>query len=629
MRFLFSKNRIESNQADNQQSLSISRDATLVDVKNLRIERADGAVIVDDVSFSIKAGEIVGLVGESGSGKTTIATSLLGYVRKGAAIIDGEIIVSGMNIRKISAGGLKKIRGIFAGYVAQDPAMALNPLLRIRVLLSEMLETHLPDLSVRERAQRICEVVQEVGLPEEDSFLDRFPHQLSGGQQQRVLLALAFITRPNLIILDEPTTALDVTTQSHVLETIKKLCSRHHVAALYVSHDLAVVRDLVDRLIVLYAGRIVEMASGASFFDNPRHPYSHGLLAAIPDISHRKMLIPIPGHAPAPGQRVQGCGFANRCARQREICVSQVPALITDKESVAACFYPIDTKTPQSIRASIEKKTVHTLHPYRRQSLLEIRSFTAAYGARPVLFNVDMDLFKGSCTALVGESGSGKTTFARALVGLGADVGGRLVFDGSSLPIVAEDRSQDQRRRIQYVFQNPYRSLNPRRTVGKTLLDAIYHFHDITPAIARVRMLTTLEQVSLPPTIIGRYPRELSGGERQRIAIARALLSEPDVLICDEITSALDVSVQASILQLLQTLQSKGLTILFVTHDMAVVRAIADNVVVLKHGNVVESGPLKAVFDNPQSDYARELINQSPSLSKPNNSNRFVQGERI
>ncbi|MDF0732696.1 ABC transporter ATP-binding protein [Pseudomonas entomophila] len=585
--------------------------ASVLRVDALRVELAGQVDVLSGVSFSVAAGEIVGLVGESGSGKTTLATALLRHARQGARIASGRIEVAGQAVLDLQGEALRLARGGLVGYVAQDPATALNPALRLGTLLRETLLAHQPGLSREGQRRRIAETLVDVGLPDDEAFLRRFPHQLSGGQQQRVMLALAFVLRPRLIVLDEPTTALDVTTQAHVLETLKTLCRHHGVAALYVTHDLAVVRDLVDRVMVMYAGRLVEVAGRERLFCAPAHPYTRALLAAIPDVARRQPLQAIAGHAPAPGQRPSGCAFAPRCPRRRAECAMIEPGLLAvDGEQQVACLAP--HREPLALGEAAQATLAAVLDA---PALLAVDGLDVAYD-RQVLFGVSLQVAAGECLALVGESGSGKTSLARAIAGLGENVGGRLRYAGRPLPFAARQRSAGVRHQIQYIFQNPYRALNPRQTVLQALSAPLAHFFGIRGAEARRRVEAVLERVSLPARVADLYPHSLSGGERQRVAIARALVCEPKVLVCDEITSALDVSVQASILALLRGLQAQGVTLLFVTHDLGVVRAIADRVLVLRQGRVVEQGPVAEVLDRPREGYTRTLLAHSPSLAR-------------
>ncbi|MBA1201029.1 ABC transporter ATP-binding protein [Pseudomonas capeferrum] len=585
-------------------------DTEVLRVSDLRVELAGQVEVLAEVSFGLTAGEIVGLVGESGSGKTTLATALLRHARQGARIVGGRIEVAGQAVLELEGEALRLARGGLVGYVAQDPATALNPALRVGALLHETLLAHQPGATRDELRQRIVETLLDVGLPDDKAFLRRFPHQLSGGQQQRVMLALAFVLRPRLIVLDEPTTALDVTTQAHVLETLKRLCRGHGVAALYVTHDLAVVRDLVDRVLVMYAGRLVEMAGREALFVRPAHPYTRALLAAIPDIARRQPLQAIAGHAPAPGQRPVGCAFAPRCPRRRSECLVVEPALLAhDGIHQVACLVP--HQEPVTLTDTVSEAAAPV--PEGEAVLLEVRDLDVAYD-RQVLFDVSLQVGQGECLALVGESGSGKTSLARAIAGLGENVQGHLRYAGEPLAFSARRRDARLRHQIQYVFQNPYRALNPRQTVLQTLSAPLAHFFGVRGNEARRRVEAVLERVSLSTRVAHLYPHSLSGGERQRVAIARALICEPRLLVCDEITSALDVSVQASILALLRRLQGQGLTLLFVTHDLGVVRAIADRVLVLRQGRVVEQGTTEQVLGQPADPYTRTLVAHSPSL---------------
>jgi peptide/nickel transport system ATP-binding protein len=582
----------------------------VLQVQDLRVELAGQVDVLSGVTFSLERGEILGLVGESGSGKTTLATALLAHARRGARIVGGVVEVSGQSLLTLTGEELRRARGSLIGYVAQDPATALNPALRIGSLLRETLGAHQVELDSAAQQQRIAETLRDVGLPDDAAFLRRFPHQLSGGQQQRVMLALAFVLRPALIVLDEPTTALDVTTQAHILATLRRLCKSLGVAAVYVSHDLAVIKDLVDRVMVMYAGRIVEVAQREVLFQQPAHPYTRGLLAAIPDVAIRRELLAIAGHAPAPGQRAQGCAFAPRCARRIAACSVLEPQL-QDLSSLqrVACLVP----HLQALQQVAQAPVLPVIEALERAPLLEIKALNVAYD-RQVLFDVSLRVAAGECLALVGESGSGKTSLARAVAGLGENAEGELHYAGESLSLSARQRDGAQRHQIQYIFQNPYRALNPRQTVYQTLSAPLEHFFGIKGAAARRKVEAVLKRVSLPASVADQYPHSLSGGERQRVAIARALVCEPKLLICDEITSALDVSVQASILALLRQLQGEGLTLLFVTHDLGVVRAIADRVLVLKLGRVVERGRVDQVLDQPQAAYTRTLLENSPTL---------------
>jgi len=586
-------------------STPVQAGTAALQVERLRVELDSGADVVEHIDFSLAPGEILGLVGESGSGKTTLATALLAHARRGARISGGRVRVAGTDLLTLDGEALRRARGGLIGYVAQDPALALNPAIRIGKLLLETLQAHEPGLGPGEREARLQQTLAAVGLPGGREFLRRFAHQLSGGQQQRVMLALAFVLRPKLIVLDEPTTALDVGTRAHILQTVRRLCKEQGVAAVYVSHDLGVIKDLVDRVMVMYAGRIVEVASRERLFERPGHPYTLGLLAAIPEVTRQRVLRAIPGHAPAPGQRPLGCAFAPRCPRRSAACTAGEPPLQgLDGTQQVACLHPQRTPLP------VEQAVPLRAPAAARDPLLELRELNLSYD-RQVLFDLGLEVYRGECLAVVGESGSGKTSLARTLAGLGDGASGELRFAGQPLSLLARKRDAATRHRIQYIFQNPYRALNPRQSVAQCLQAPLEHFFGLKGAACRERIAAALTRVALPLETAGKYPHQLSGGERQRVAIARALVCEPQVLICDEVTSALDVSVQAAILALLRTLQEEGMTLVFVTHDLGVVRAIADRIVVVKDGRIIEQGDSEEVLDRPRTDYVQGLVAQA------------------
>ena len=588
---------------------------SLVEVRDLRVELAGtGLDIVDEVTFSIEQGELVGLVGESGSGKTTIGMALLGHVRRGARITGGSVVIDGVKILDLAPRQLISVRGRIAAYIPQDPSAALNPAIRIRKQLTEMLEFHEPDLSAEELRERVRGALSEVNLPHDDEFLNRYIHQLSGGQQQRVGIAMAFILRPRLIVLDEPTTGLDVTTQAQVLATVGELCSRHQVAALYISHDLAVIASIAARVIVAYAGRAVEVADRKNLFDQPLHPYTRQLLASIPAVSERRKLDPIPGQAPSPDARPPNCTFAPRCPHALAACSEQPTPVVEIGDHSVRCLRTRELAASQMTYRLLDACP----DPRDREPILEIADLDAFYDETQVLSGVDLSLYQGECLALVGESGSGKTTLARSIVGLLQNWNGTITYKGEQLSRVSRLRPTTVRRELQYIFQSPYSSLNPRRSIGESVAVGLENFTDHGGSEIRHRVAEALEAVSLPARYASRYPEQLSGGERQRVAIARALICDPDVLICDEITSALDVSVQASIVRLLDNLQKeRELTLLFVTHNLALVRAIANRVVVLNQGHIVETGLTAQVLDLPEDDYTRTLLGDTPEIIVP------------
>ena len=590
----------------------MSAPAPALVVSGLRVSlRGTDTDIVDDVSFSIQPGEVLGLVGESGSGKTTAGLAILGHTRRGAEISAGSVTVGDRDVLQLGPAERRRLRGSVVSYVPQDPAASLNPALRIGTQLMEVLETHSFGAGQSERRDRVAEMMREVALPDAPAYLRRYPHELSGGQQQRIGLAMAFACRPRVIVLDEPTTGLDVTTQAHVLGTVRELAALHGAAALYVSHDLAVVGTLAVQVAVMYAGRIVEMGSAEELFHTAAHPYTRRLVAAIPHLSGRRALIGIPGRAPAPGHRPPGCFFAPRCTFVQPACEETMPDLrmVGDKHSVR-CLRAEEVRAQAGLVASAADELAA---PEKGEAVLALREVCAAYGDLQVVHDVNLEVSPRECLALVGESGSGKTTLARSIAGLHQQRTGEILLRGTPLATSSRGRPREARRDIQYVFQNPYGSLNPRRTVGQIVRQPLDLFGGVENADRQVDQM--LERVALSASYADRYPDQLSGGERQRVAIARALVSGPSVLICDEVTSALDVSVQAAIVELLAELQRDlGLAMLFVTHNLPLVRSIAGRVAVMSTGRIVELGPVEQVIHAPTDEYTRRLLADTPSL---------------
>jgi len=585
-----------------------------VAVQDLRIAtESTGTPVISEVSFEIARGEIFGVVGESGSGKTTVGLALLGHARRGLRIAGGTVQLGDRDILTLDEDQLRRLRGSLVSYVPQDPASSLNPALRIGTQLREVIEAHgnQPDSGV---AERVAEMMREVALPDDRAFLKRYPHELSGGQQQRVGLAMAFANRPRLIVLDEPTTGLDVTTQAHVLSTVRELATLHDVAALYVSHDLAVVATLAERVAVMYAGRVVEIGGAEELFTSAGHPYTRRLVGAIPRLTGGRSLVGIPGHAVSPGRRPPGCSFAPRCTLRIDQCETAMPPLLPvgPGHAVRCIRAEIVLSEAQSrVGDPIDMPAADAAE----RLPLRLTDVVASYGQNEILHSVSLSLAAHECLALVGESGSGKTTIARAIAGLHRNWTGTIALDGTELPRAARQRSSETRRQIQYIFQNPYGSLNPRQTIGQIVGQPLRVFGTAKGREADRRIADMLERVSLTAAYARRYPDQLSGGERQRVAIARALVCDPTVLICDEVTSALDVSVQAAIVELLGSLQRDlGLSMLFITHNLPLVRSIAQRVAVLSQGNVVELGDTAQVLTDPQQPYTRQLLADTPSL---------------
>jgi peptide/nickel transport system ATP-binding protein len=587
---------------------------SLVQVRDLRVTVPGSHTIVDGVDFELDPGEVLGLVGESGSGKTTVALSLLGYARKGMEL-HGSAVVDGTNVIAASEGVRKDIRGRVVSYVPQDPSASLNPALRIGSQLVERLRAH--DRAGLDPEKRIADVLEQMHLPTTKEFLRRYPHQLSGGQVQRVCIALAVLCRPKVLVLDEPTTGLDVMTQARVLELVTGLIAADGTAAVYVTHDLAVVAGLADRIAVMYSGLFMEEGAAETLLRDPVHPYTRRLVQSTPSLHTRTALVGIGGSPLNPKDRTDACPFAPRCDYAADACIERLPRL-----DVLASGHRVRCARAGEIVEAVAATgagpgngawTAHTAHD--DSALVDVRTLCAFYGDNEVLHGVELSISEGECLALVGESGSGKTTLGRCISGLHAGgASGEIRFAGSAIPLQPAQRTEDVRRAIQYVFQSPYASLNPRHRIGRSIAMPLEVF-GLEGSKPRERVRELLARVNLDPAYEARYPSQLSGGERQRVAIARALAAEPRVLVCDEVTSALDVSTQASILELLRELRHEmNLTILFITHHLPLVRAVADRVVIMRDGAIVEQGSAQSLLDNPQDVYTRELISSTPVL---------------
>jgi peptide/nickel transport system ATP-binding protein len=589
-------------------------------VEDLTVVLTGSAVpVVESTSFHIRPGEVLGVVGESGSGKTTLALAAIGHVRRGLRIAWGSVRLDGTELLALSPGQLRPLRGAAMAYVPQDPGSALNPAIRVGTQLREILAAHRWGSGHRAAVdRRVNEVLEEVGLEASAKLLAAFPHQLSGGQRQRITLAMAFACRPGLIVLDEPTTGLDVTTQRRVLDTVRELCRSYGVAALYVSHDVPVVAEVSQRVAVVYAGRIVETGPTAVVLGSAVHPYTQSLLRAVPSLGQRQELATIAGVAPRPGEWPKGCAFAPRCPVSLAVCATEPPPMVDVNRSPphrVRCVLAVSSvETRPALVAGPRAPAAPCGARASGPSVLDVNGLSASYGAHRVLHAVRLVIPERQCVALVGESGSGKTTLARCISGLHRRWVGEIGYRGEPLPPGVRDRSRSRLRSIQYVFQNPYLSLNPRRTVGGTVKLSLDHFAPDLPQGERERrVVEAVRSVALDPAVISCYPDQLSGGERQRVAIARALVVQPELLICDEVTSSLDASVAASIVELLRRLrEERGLSMLFITHNLALVWNVARHVVVMQQGRVVEHGLVEEVVARPKAEYTARLLRDAP-----------------
>jgi peptide/nickel transport system ATP-binding protein len=601
----------------------------LLVVRNLAVEyrTSRGEVpAIADLSLEIRPGESFGLVGESGCGKSTFAMAIMGYLGRNGAITRGQILFEGSDLVRASEAELQHIRGTRIATVYQEPGSALNPTMTIGRQLAEVPMTHHGASEAEARALAI-RVLTDVHMPDPEIALRRYPHQLSGGQKQRVVIAMALLARPALLLLDEPTTGLDVTVEAAVLDLIRELRAKYGTTQIYISHNLGVIASVCERIGVMYAGELVETATTRELFANPRHPYTRGLLACAPRLGGDKRttaLVPIPGQVSPVPRRRERCVFAPRCADFRTgVCDRPVdlqeiaPGHLVRCErwsalgvmaSPAAMSVAATERTTEPILEVVHLTKVHELGA---------SSFSLARSRRRLVANEDLSFSaeRGGILAIVGESGSGKSTFARILAGLQSATSGTALVGGAELAKVpVERRTAEQVANIQMVFQNPESTLNPSHSVGWPIARALRRF-----GITRGRLDTEervkqlLAMVRLPPGIRFRKPRQLSGGQKQRIAIARAFAGNPALVIADEPVSALDVSVQAAIVNLLMRIQAEhGTTLLFISHDLALVRHLSDHVLVMYLGKIMEMGPVEAIFAPPYHPYTEALLSAIP-----------------
>ena len=575
-------------------------------VSDLRVLTNAGDEILHGVDFALSRGEILGLVGESGSGKTTAGLACMGHFREGLKFGSGSVSIwprgdaTHLEVGELDELALRDLRGSRIAYIPQDPALSLNPAMRVGEQIREVLDIHDFGASDRERADRVAEVLVDVGLPGDRAYQRRWPHQLSGGQQQRIGIAMAFAMYPDVLILDEPTTGLDVSTQSVVLDTIRQMTVANNVAGLYITHDLAVIKDISDRVAVMLRGDLVEEGPVSAVLERPQHEYTKMLMAAVPDLAGRKTI----GDGAAEAKAVV------EADEKTHILVSAGEKSGGPGDAVVSGS---DGDAPDGAAASAGERDGGAASA--NAPLLEVKDVALAYGKAQILDGINMVLEPGECTMLLGESGSGKTTLSQCVAGLNDDYQGSVKLRGTELARSTRKRTNEQRVGIQYVFQSPFSSLNPRRSIGQSLTVPLEMSGQGTAASRKAAVEEALDSVRLGRSFYHRRPGDLSGGERQRAAIARALVNAPSVMVCDEITSALDVSVQASIVALLRTLrEERQLAMLFVTHNIALSRHIADNLAVLNKGKIVDYGPTASVLEDPSHEYTRALIADVPKF---------------
>jgi peptide/nickel transport system ATP-binding protein len=609
--------------------------APVLELADLRTEIAlrDGPVhAVDGVSLTVRKGELLGLVGESGCGKTMTALSVMRLLPQGGRITGGSVLLEGTDLTGLSEWQMRTVRGRRVGMVFQDPMTSLNPTIPIGRQVAEPLRLH-TDLTGPAIDARVLDTLRLVGLPDPANALKSFPHQLSGGMRQRVVIARALVCEPTLLIADEPTTALDVTIQRQILELIDDLRARLGMAVILVTHDLGVIASRADRVAVMYAGKVVELTETHALFGNPRHPYTEALFESLPETAAEagSRLYSIPGLPPDLQHPPAGCRFAARCRYASDRCTDEEPELAGELPGHEyACFFPVGTLTLPSLvrhnpRTARVRDRVPPAEPTDDAPLLRVRGLVKEFpittgavlrrrvGAVSAVADVSFGVPRGQTFGLVGESGCGKTTIGRCVVGLERADRGQVLLAGTDLAARDSAGRRAASRDLHLVFQDPFASLDPRMRVGSIIAEPMA-IHGIgTAATRRDRVRELLAEVGLPASATQRYPHEFSGGQRQRVGLARALALEPKLIVADEPVSALDVSIQAQILNLMRELQQRHrLTYVFISHDLSVVRYLSTTIGVMYLGKLVELGPAEQVYQRPSHPYTRGLINTIP-----------------
>jgi peptide/nickel transport system ATP-binding protein len=606
----------------------------VLEIQNLNVNYHSSrgvARAVRDLSLTINGGETYGLVGESGCGKSTVALTIMRYLPHQAKA-SGEIRFQGHDLMQAPAEELRHLRGNRISMVYQDPQASLNPVLTIERQLSEVIAAH-EEISPSESRRRILDILEKVRMPDPQYILGRYPHQLSGGMQQRVVIAMALLLRPDLVVMDEPTTGLDVTIEAGVLDILDDLRREFKMAILYISHNLGVITRICDRVGVMYAGELIEQAPVKDLFAHPSHPYTLGLLRCVPRQGLRytnEALYSIPGRVPPLTALPQGCAFAPRCALAESACTAAHPRLeSTAQDHVARCIH-WKTVVEQPERVTFTKPVSTQADQDAKKELLNVRGLKVYFmqaldvlgiRKRPnikVIDGVDFDLPAQRTLGVVGESGCGKSTIAKVLAGLTPATSGEIEFSGSDFARPIKARSSDSLQQLQMVFQNPDSSLNPRHTIAQTLSRPLRRFRIVPPEQEKETIISLLRSVNLDESYLDRYPSQLSGGEKQRVAIARAFAGNPELVVCDEPISSLDVSVQAAILNLLHELQhQQEVALVFIAHDLNVVRYISDEVAVIYLGRICEIGPTDRIFSAPSHPYTEALMSAIP-VADPN-----------
>ena len=609
----------------------------LLDIRDLHtdIEIRSGVVhALSGVDLHVNPDETLGIVGESGSGKTMTALSLMGLLPQGGSVSSGQIILDGQDLTKLALKEKRKLRGTKVGMIFQDPLTSLNPTMKIGLQVCEPLRVH-EKLSKKEALERAIEILKRVGMPRPEVVINNYPHQLSGGMRQRVMIAMALVCKPRILIADEPTTALDVTTQMQILDLIDELRDEYQMGVILITHDLGVVAGHTDRVAVMYAGRIVETAPTKTLFTEPKHRYTSSLMAALPEraLAAGTKLFSIPGAPPSLTNLPVGCRFAARCLWATDECRAGYPDLSGDDTHTFSCFHPVQEgdESPAALQAKLDTQKngdeagAQQAPLVSSKVLLDVKEASREYesagsgffkrdkGVVSAVDRVSITVKKGETYGLVGESGCGKSTMGRLIAGLERPSGGSIELDGRDLATLKGRDAVTIHRDVQMMFQDSYAAMDPRMRIDQILAEPMSIQKTGNARQIAERIMEIIEQVGLTEEILDRYPHEFSGGQLQRIGFARSLTLAPDLIVADEPVSALDVSVQAQVLNLMKDLQAElGLSYLFISHDLAVVQYMADRIGVMYLGRIVEEGPAKEVVENPKHPYTKALIDSIP-----------------